>query len=389
MMRKPAVFVAVILGIIFSAISSMADLGDVNIHGFISQGYLQSTRYNHYFAETEDGTFQFNDMGLNFLTQPADNLRLGMQFFAKDLGEFGNDEIVIDWAFADYRYRNWLGIKVGKFKLTGAIYNAGRDVDTSRACIFLPHAIYDENNRESMLSHKGIGIYGQLPFNVEYNFSYGVLNIPENGSVVTRTASEVGGVAEGVDIDASYMVSLFWNTPLEGLRIGGIASDYSILLYTAGPDIKPFGERYYASVEYTYNDFLLAAEWTYGEDKLKIMNNGASIFNIKRYSEGWYVMASYRFIDWFECGGYYSIFYPDRNDQDGTAQKVLLGGDGAEYWLEDVTVFTRFDINASWIAKFEVHSINGLMNIDFSEVSNPANPRKDSVLFAAKMTYVF
>jgi len=40
---------------------------DVAIHGFISQGYLKSD-HNDFLAETEKGSFQFNEMGLNFST---------------------------------------------------------------------------------------------------------------------------------------------------------------------------------------------------------------------------------------------------------------------------------------------------------------------------------
>ena len=90
---------------------------DVDIHGFISQGYLKSENNTLWFTDTEDGTFQFNEMGINFMTNVSDGLQLGMQFFARDLGELGNDEIVVDWAYADYFYRKWLGIRAGKIKI--------------------------------------------------------------------------------------------------------------------------------------------------------------------------------------------------------------------------------------------------------------------------------
>jgi len=33
----------------------------IQIHGFVSQGYLKSSEYDFWRAETEDGTFQFKD----------------------------------------------------------------------------------------------------------------------------------------------------------------------------------------------------------------------------------------------------------------------------------------------------------------------------------------
>ena len=83
----------------------------VQIHGFLSQGYLKSSA-NNYLADTEDGTFQFNEFGINFTTDLADGLHMGMQLFARDLGSLGNDDVIIDWAYADYFYKSWLGIRI-------------------------------------------------------------------------------------------------------------------------------------------------------------------------------------------------------------------------------------------------------------------------------------
>ena len=115
----------------------------VDIHGFISQGYLKTDK-NNFLAETEDGTFEFNEMGINFSTNMMEKLRLGLQFFARDLGEEGNDDINIDWVFADYRYMDWFGFRVGIIKINMLFYNRSRDIDMLRTPIFLPHAIYHE-----------------------------------------------------------------------------------------------------------------------------------------------------------------------------------------------------------------------------------------------------
>lgn len=389
-MKRGWIIIPVFL--LFMAFSDMAkaEFGDVDIHGFVSQGYLQSTRYNHYYSETEDGTFQFNDMGINFSTKLMDNLRIGMQFFAKDLGQYGNDEIAVSWAFADYRPKDYLGLKVGKFKKPSGLYNASRDVDAARACIFLPPSVYNENNREPVLATKGAALYGLLPFNLEYSFSYGLIDIPENGSVAGRVSNLVGGGLNEISVDASYSFSLFWNTPIEGLKLGGSASDYSFLLDASALNVDLSGDHYIASLEYLYNNLLLAAEWKYTEDIQDIVTDAnQSLMYLKRYSEGWYVMGAYRFANWLECGAYYSWFVQDRGDQDGSAQKAIVGGDEEAFRYEDTVLFTRFDINQAWIAKIELHAINGLMEIEYPDATNPANPRKDSILVAAKLTYVF
>ena len=81
----------------FAGISNInAFDNSVFINGFISQGYLK-TENNGYLGDTEDGTFNFNEMGLNISTSPISRLRFGMQLFARDIGDFGNDELIIDW----------------------------------------------------------------------------------------------------------------------------------------------------------------------------------------------------------------------------------------------------------------------------------------------------
>ena len=75
------------MGILFQLNPAQAQ--EVDIHGFISQGYLKSTG-NNFLAETKRGTWEFTEVGINFGTYVTDELRLGMQLFARDLGEMGN-----------------------------------------------------------------------------------------------------------------------------------------------------------------------------------------------------------------------------------------------------------------------------------------------------------
>ncbi|MFH2000258.1 MAG: hypothetical protein ABIK28_11295, partial [Planctomycetota bacterium] len=82
----------------------------INIHGFISQGFMRSN-HNNYLTSTKDGSYQFNEVGLNFSTELTENLHAGLQFISRDLGRFGNNEIKLDWAFFDYRWRDWLGVR--------------------------------------------------------------------------------------------------------------------------------------------------------------------------------------------------------------------------------------------------------------------------------------
>ncbi len=159
------------------------DLGDVAIHGFISQGYLQSDKYNYLSVRTDEGSFETNEMGLNFTSQLTDDLRVGAQLFAMDIGEYGNDEITVDWAYGDYRLHNMLGFRAGKFKIAHGLYNETRDIDAVRTYVFLPRAIYDPSTRDTFAGMKGVNLYGELPLGFSYHASYGMVPPDKKGKI--------------------------------------------------------------------------------------------------------------------------------------------------------------------------------------------------------------
>lgn len=179
--------VSVLLGILLVGnIQAMEfdTLGGVDIHGFISQGYLKSTD-NNFFADTKKGTTQFNEAGINFSTDVTERLRIGLQILAYDLGDIGNNTLTLDWAVADYHWRDWLGLRIGNLKMMHGLYNETRDIDMLRTSIFLPQSVYNESWRESTSSIQGAGIYGEIPAGFLGSFSYGgqygSLNMPKDG----------------------------------------------------------------------------------------------------------------------------------------------------------------------------------------------------------------
>ena len=52
----------------------------IDIHGFVSQGFLYSSA-NNYLARSADGSFEMTEVGVNFTVTLTDQLRAGMQLF--------------------------------------------------------------------------------------------------------------------------------------------------------------------------------------------------------------------------------------------------------------------------------------------------------------------
>jgi hypothetical protein len=399
----------------FMVVSDVAgELFKVDIHGYISQGYMISNR-NNFLTDSENGSFHFNELGINFSTGLTDKIRLGVQFAARDLGDTGNDKVLIDWAYADFCWRDWLGIRVGKIKQAVGFYNKTRDIDMLRTFILLPQGIYSENYRDAATSVKGIGIYGEVPLKLMGNISYQVLigttEIDKDGS----TAKSGEGLApfkiEKFDVDNLYSGSIIWESPLKGLRLGATLVDskikaharlsediiipvdfppYSLTVASRGDQVTadiPKTAIYTYSVEYTWKNLVLAAEFQIMDQDMIVKVPDLEPLEIRLNSVSYYGSASYRFADWFELGVYYMEYYKDKNDREG------IGFDPPySAYQKDVSACLRFDLNPHWIFKLEGHLVDGVALCFPQDNLNAAGAfeyDKKWALFAAKMTFCF
>ena len=357
-----------LLGLSYQA--SAYDLDQLQIHGFASQGYLKSNHYDYYQVNSEDGTFQFNEFGLNVLADLPNRLRVGMQLFSRDFGDIGNNKVIIDWAFGEYRYRNWLGFRIGKLKKVRGLYNQSRDIDAARTGVFLPYSVYSETLRSIHQSVIGLDAYGLLPGGFEYTIQYGTLD-----HAVAEELFDKG--IDDVELKTNYEVTLGWETPLEGLRIVGSWGGWSFDqtqsrtvddVTTTEESELDFTEPI-VGLEYLHGPFMLAAEYR-------------QVQSDQKTSESYYGLGSYRVNDWFEVGTSYAISYRDKDDRTGDNYDQLK----ARAWMKDLAVSTRFDITESWIVKLEGHWLNGLYGVSGYERNNPS---EDGFLIAAKATFSF
>lgn len=422
MKRYISTITAMLVALAFTGSAAAIDLDDfggVEIHGFISQGYLKSDD-NNFFAETSDGTSQFNEMGINFSTEVTDQLRMGVQLFARNLGDFGGGDIEVDWAFADYRFRDEFGLRAGKMKLAYGLYNETRDVDFLRTGVFLPTSIYNEAWRDSFASIQGAGAYGTLEAGAagsfDYQFLAGLSDIDTDGGIATSLSDQLrltGGDFNTYDTNSNHTYSgvIFWNSPVEGLRFGGTIAEMDFEITGAGSVPNPMdpstsipfdnaviscnSKAYVASIEYSWENLTIASEYALIKYDMDFTIPGRSSTENDFDSEGYYLSASYRFTDWFELGAYYSEYYPDKDDKDGDdyVKKDMAGFGVHDYdaWLKDACLSTRFDINEYWIIKLEGHIMDGAATLmkDQNMVDGKLATEEDWYLLAAKMTFNF
>jgi hypothetical protein len=145
---------------------------------------------------------------------------------------------------------------------------------------------------------------------------------------------------------------LIWETPLEGLRVGGSLEAVRLEVTVLVPGTEPmFIENdslaWVASAEYAWSDLVVTAEYArwYATQSA---SNPALTVDPDVESERAYVMASYRVTPWLQPAAYYSLLFPDVHDREDR-----------ENIQHDVAATLRFDINPHWLVKLEGHYMAG------------------------------
>lgn len=139
----------------------MQDL-HLQIHGNIAEGVLYGSGNNYLTADTTDGTAKWDEGALSVTSSINDKFRAGAQVHSWALGQLGRNNIELDWAYADYRFSSWFGVRAGQVKTPFGLYNEIQDVDAVTPWALLPQGMYPTDMRSFTLSHTGGVLYGDI-----------------------------------------------------------------------------------------------------------------------------------------------------------------------------------------------------------------------------------
>jgi hypothetical protein len=338
----------------------------VDVHGFASQGFIVTTSNDYIDPDTRHGSFKFSEVGINFTKSFFRNqLRIGMQLFAQDVGPTGNFNAKMDWFYVDYRWQDWLGFRAGRVKIPFGFYNEVNDIDSARVPVLLPQSVYPLQARNFLFAQSGGELYGFVRSRDLGALDYRLFG----GTIFIDAASLVSpGSSVQVQINVPYVVGgrLIWETPLDGLRLGGTVEalhlDATAFLGPSTSVALPDDQVVWlASAEYARQDVTLTAE--YGRAHASQGTSNPMIQPpLSQTSEGGYAMATYRATPWFDPGVYYSLFFPDVQKREGRADRQ-----------HDVALTLRFDLNAHWLVKLEGHYMAGTAGLAASASPSTAD----------------
>ncbi len=343
------------------------DLGDkVQVHGFLSQGYL-NTNDNNFLGDTEKGIFEFREIGLNINAQLTDKFRLGGQALYCHFAESSNGNLRSDWLVAEYHFADPFGVRLGKIKMPMGLYNMERDSDFLRPLIFLPQSIYDETRRDSWQAHWGGEIYGNLPLgqwgDIDYQLFGGRIDYDDD-SLATLAAAEIVSRYNAInsvdlttddltrDNDYVYGAALFINPPIEGLRgaVTFLALNDESRIHTAQVSTLQVKSKLIASLEYDWRQFSVAAEYSETDRKQEQF----CVTTLDGRSRAWYVLLSYSPVEALTLSLFYDEYYRlIRNRHEPVGARNLYP------WRKDLAAALRYDITENWTFKAEWHTLDG------------------------------
>jgi hypothetical protein len=384
----------------------------VQIHSFASQGFMYSNDNNYLTTNTSQGSFAFTDFGANVSTQVTDKFRVGAQIYDRNLGKLGNWRPSLDWAVADYRFKDWFGIRAGKVKTTLGLFNDTQDMEFLQTWALMPQSVYPLDQRGSIIAHEGGDIYGNIGIKKLGGLSYTVYGgkrpyDSQDGypysldtSLGTRAANGITNVVPNTSrkVNSStgpvFGADLRWNTPVKGLMAGTTFFDQDtttkgIYRATGNPfliagdrnDDKDHTLANY--LEYTIGNLRFDGEYR-REILVSTSNTSTGAWNApsgKDIRSG-YVALSYRLMKRLEVGSYYSRFYYD----------WASPHDDPSNYIFDRVATARVDLTNFLDLKVEGHFMEGIMrsatiNRGFYVAANANGLQPDTHLLVIRLGY--
>jgi hypothetical protein len=381
----------------------------VEVHGFFSQGFAYSDHNNYLSMQTSRGSFAFTDGGLNITARLTDRLWVGAQVYARNIGNLGEGRPQVDWAVADYKLKDWFGVRGGVVKTVFGLHNDTQDAEFLHTSAILPQSIYPIDLRDGLIRHRGGDLYGRIPLK-----RYGILAY--TGFAGKRVDGTAGGYSYLLQRWGTYLRKygglqwggdLRWHTPVMGLTVGASHMDEDIEGWgTARQRIYNFVPM--AMREWSNKDQANQVYGQYTRDGLRVESEYRRWWrdqaalpeiltvpeNVTIDSRGWYVLGSYRFSKRFELGGYYSrLVVTWRTTIPTVAPPPDSRQEDPNRHVYDRVVTARFDLHTHWNIKVEGHFMDGygglVIPAGFFAQENPQGFHRKTNLLLVRLGWSF
>lgn len=368
--------------------------GNLQLHGFFTQGAVYAT-HNNFYGNTDDHVgLDFREVGLNVSTQPFSRLRLAAQGVSRWAGQVDQGQPWLDFALADVTFFNdetlRAGIRLGRMKNPYGLYTETRDVAFTRPGAFLPQSIYIDRSRKFALSGDGFHLYGDLQVpGGTLNATFALIDLPINDD--SSKATLVGLNSRG-DFEQDRMTPgfrLLYETANGRWRGGFTYSSLSQRYSAAAGERYPNGhillEPWIVSLQYTDEDWTLTSEYSQRYNDFRFQGRPDN----RGTSENWYVQAEYRVAPQWELLLRYDQSIQDIDDPDGQKFAAQFQRPAFTRYARDLTTGVRFDVNANFMLRAEYHHIDGANWLSPLDNPDPGNLQRNWDMFVVLGSFHF
>ena len=369
---------------------------DVQVHGFLSQGFIKTTD-NRFFGDSDDGSTEFTELGVNASFRATPSVLLSGQLLSRRAGDMYDGSPTIDYGLLDWNIVNTqessYGLMFGRIKNPLGLYNETRDVAFTRPSIFLPQQVYFDKVRNLLLSADGAQVYGRT-FDAlgSWTFNFGVGTTPVDTNVeVTFLGRDFAGSLESDGV--SYVGRIAYETLDSSWRFALSGASTNMAFSSGSGDPIGSGEvevlYWIASVQYNAERFSITAE--YMEEPVELDGFGPLLDNRDSTVQGYYLQGSYMLRDNLEWVVRYAEGFADKNDRDGTGLSASTGGSVKphSFYQKDWMIGLRWDLTPDFMLRAEYQWNDGTGNLSRRENPVPSATVKDWEMFSLLASYRF
>ena len=351
---------------------------NTQVHGFITQGYTYTTDNNFFGESSDNGSFEFTELGINISGRLTEGLFASAQAISRKTGEFYDGDPEIDYAMLDFNAiteDNWLGgIRIGRTKNPYGLYNDGRDAAVTRNGILLPQSIYFDKVRNLVMHSDGVQLYADVSMqeaDLYVQSTYGYSEMEEN----VEYAYMGGNFPGEMDEKNPLSVTRFIFEHMGGLLRLGYTKAIGDMEYKPGP-IDPINNGH---IDFDLDIFSLEfnqEHWSFTTEYMQqdIDWQNLSVFHDDndQVGEGYYFQFTFRPKDKTEFFIRYDVSHLDKDDPKGkqASQKGLPRPSFAQY-AKDLTLGVRWDITDNFMVRAEYHDVEGTSWLSEQETPFP------------------
>lgn len=399
-------FSAVGLSLILAAPLSHADddehqgvwvLKRLQVHGFLSQGYIKTTKNNFFGHSNNTGSLDFREVGLTASLRPLPKLQFSGQLLHRRAGEGSEGGIHIDFGFLDYNFINTplieLGVRLGRMKNPFGFYNDTRDVPFTRPSVLLPQSIYFDRTRNLALASDGAQLYGESRTNwgnITAQFGTAFPQVDDRDtetSIFGHTVPVQGDLKSRL----SYIGRILYELPNGRLRLALSSAQLNVGYDPSQNDIFDSGSFKFSplilSAQYNAEHWSITSEYALRYSRRHGFGNPRLDRSVT--GESFYLQGSYRFLSNWEAVLRYDLLFANRKDRRGKKFAAASDYPAHSQYARDLTVGLRWNITPAIMLSTEYHRVNGtawLSPLDNPDISSTS---KNWNLFAAQISYRF